>query len=353
MEKQSLINKITTIVDELKDLTNNFSENDNIPQIDIDLSLEKVRKLYDRLIKLKAIKDDIVEYAKPVENVEEKKEEIAEVTSPVVEYKEEPKEEFAEEVVDIEKIEEKEEIIEQVTTDITEQELKEPEIIETKAETFNTPIRTNASQTSLFESSNETYKHEQTIEESIQEEINETIPPVVEYTAEPVEDTIEEKFVEDEKSEEIIDNSLNFENDIKETEPEVLFQEEVKEEKINIIKEETPQAKTIGENLIDNKKNINDYFAEFKKTKDLATHLQYQPIKNLKSVISLNDKIRFIKELFGSSSEKYAMSIEKLDSFSNLDEALEYLNNNFEWDDNKASFKDFLELIYRRYLPVL
>ena len=81
-------------------------------------------------------------------------------------------------------------------------------------------------------------------------------------------------------------------------------------------------------------------------------HLQYQPIENLKTVISLNDKIRFIKELFNSNSEQYALSIDKLNSCNNLDEAMEYLNEKFEWDDTKTSFKEFLELVYRRFLNI-
>ncbi|MFH2094995.1 MAG: hypothetical protein ABIJ16_04780 [Bacteroidota bacterium] len=112
------------------------------------------------------------------------------------------------------------------------------------------------------------------------------------------------------------------------------------------------EKETIGEKYQGTKgRTINDMMAEIKKDRDLATQLQNKPVNDLKTVISINDKIRFIKELFNGQSEKYAIAINTLNVCKDLDEAMQYLNDNFTWDESKESFRSFLELVYRRHMP--
>lgn len=98
------------------------------------------------------------------------------------------------------------------------------------------------------------------------------------------------------------------------------------------------------------KQSINDILANSKKTKDLASMLKDKPITDLKKGISINDKIRFTKELFDGKSDIYQNAIDKLNNSTDLDEALDYLNKNFVWDQEKESFREFLELVYRRFV---
>ena len=66
--------------------------------------------------------------------------------------------------------------------------------------------------------------------------------------------------------------------------------------------------------------------------------------------VSINDKIRFTKELFEGNSQQYNDAVNTLNNCEDLDKALKYLNENFSWDQDKESFREFLELIYRRFI---
>lgn len=98
------------------------------------------------------------------------------------------------------------------------------------------------------------------------------------------------------------------------------------------------------------KQSINDIIANSKRAKDIASMLKDKPITDLKKGISINDKIRFIKELFNGKSDNYQNAIDELNNSADLDEALDYLNKNFVWDQDKESFREFLELVYRRFV---
>ena len=124
------------------------------------------------------------------------------------------------------------------------------------------------------------------------------------------------------------------------------------EDKTVLKHQDSKQEKTIvADRFKDSKKLVNE-IAENKKEKDIADKLQSQilgTISDIKSAISLNDKIWFIKELFDGSTEKYDKTVDLLNNCNNLDEALKYLDNNFKWDQESQSTKKFLEVIYRRF----
>ena len=124
------------------------------------------------------------------------------------------------------------------------------------------------------------------------------------------------------------------------------------EDKTPVKHQDSKQEKTIvADRFKDSKKLVNE-IAENKKEKDIADKLQSQilgTISDIKSAISLNDKIWFIKELFDGSTEKYDKTVDLLNNCNNLDEALKYSNNNFKWDQESQSTKKFLELVYRRF----
>jgi len=81
----------------------------------------------------------------------------------------------------------------------------------------------------------------------------------------------------------------------------------------------------------------------------LTTQLKYPPIDNIKKNINLNDKIWFTKELFDGNLEMYNSTLLILDNFKNLDEALEYIDHHFAWDNDNQTTKKFMQLIYRRF----
>ncbi|MBU0765229.1 MAG: hypothetical protein KJ607_10390, partial [Bacteroidetes bacterium] len=109
-------------------------------------------------------------------------------------------------------------------------------------------------------------------------------------------------------------------------------------------------TKIIADRYKKTSQSVNEMIARFKKETDLATQLKYKPVSDIKSAISLNDKIMFIRELFNEDADKCNKVLDHLNKMKNLDEAMAYLNENFDWNDQTESFRKFIELVYRRFL---
>ncbi len=77
------------------------------------------------------------------------------------------------------------------------------------------------------------------------------------------------------------------------------------------------------------------------------------PITDLKSAITLNDKLLFVKDLFNGYSLAYSEAIEILNRFNGLDEADTFLKKNYatknNWDNKPQTVEKFYELLKRRY----
>jgi hypothetical protein len=74
------------------------------------------------------------------------------------------------------------------------------------------------------------------------------------------------------------------------------------------------------------------------------------PVSSLSKAIGINDKFRFIKELFGGDSDLYNETVQILDTIGSLVSAISYIESNFSWDKNSDSVKQLISLIRRRYM---
>jgi hypothetical protein len=74
--------------------------------------------------------------------------------------------------------------------------------------------------------------------------------------------------------------------------------------------------------------------------------------KELKATISINEKFLFINELFDGNLREYNITIETLNGFAELREALEYLDllrvKNL-WESESAAFKRLRELVEQKF----
>jgi hypothetical protein len=167
--------------------------------------------------------------------------------------------------------------------------------------------------------------------------------------------------LEEKEEEPFFDLTQEESNTTNEAETEMLFDftepvEEVKkaEIKVNQVKEKQVKVtipKSINEKF-ENKNSINDAFKSATK-KSLEDKLKFSPIDNLKSHININQKFLFISKLFNGDNDAYAHSIEKLNNFSNSDEAREYLNELSQqqnWDAEDENVITLVELVERRYV---
>ncbi len=86
----------------------------------------------------------------------------------------------------------------------------------------------------------------------------------------------------------------------------------------------------------------------------LSQKIGSQGVVDLIAAISINQKFKFIANLFGGDQKAYDGALEKLNGFSSYIEADEYIENvvkdRFDWESNSADVKDFITLIERKFL---
>jgi hypothetical protein len=114
----------------------------------------------------------------------------------------------------------------------------------------------------------------------------------------------------------------------------------------------TPVAGTTPEPVQEAKPTINDLLAD-RPEATLATKFESEPIADLKAIINLNDKLVFVKDLFNGYSLAYQEAIDMLNKLSSLEEAKNYLNENYaqvnDWASHETTATRFYELVSRRY----
>lgn len=78
-----------------------------------------------------------------------------------------------------------------------------------------------------------------------------------------------------------------------------------------------------------------------------------QSVIDLKSAITLNDKLLYVKDLFNGYSLAYSEAIEILNRFKTFEEADTYLKSNYaaknKWEDKQDTSEKFYALLKRRY----
>ncbi|MBW6537462.1 MAG: hypothetical protein K0B11_20810 [Mariniphaga sp.] len=93
-------------------------------------------------------------------------------------------------------------------------------------------------------------------------------------------------------------------------------------------------------------KSVNDLINDQNK---LEFKLSNRPVSSIQSAIGINDRFLYIRELFDGDNQKFLESVKALDSKQNINEAVDYLRNNFRWKRNETSLK-FVNLVKRRFI---
>ncbi len=96
--------------------------------------------------------------------------------------------------------------------------------------------------------------------------------------------------------------------------------------------------------------DIKDIISEFKNATDLASQLQFKPIDDINNAVSINDKIGFINDIFNGDSDSYATCISKLNNTSDLNNAVNILDESHKWDKENPVHKKFIELVFRKFV---
>ena len=81
---------------------------------------------------------------------------------------------------------------------------------------------------------------------------------------------------------------------------------------------------------------------------DIASKFHDQPIPDISTAIGINEKFRYIRELFDGNSTLYNKTIDDLNNVGSEADAISYLQENFSWDPEEKLAKRLLDLTRRK-----
>jgi len=326
--------ELSNLLEELMEQFHTIDSHEKaIPQIEMDIFMRNIQKLYENTLFLNKINES-KEHLKP----SEEKEEIVlkEKTEPVTEKIEETivegqPEIIAQEIIEEPKVEDKPEI--------TAQEIAEEPIAESKPEIIIQEIVEG----SKAEGKPEIFAHE-----------------IVEEPKEAVIDEVEAQVEEQVQAEEQIkpqakahDKLLEHVMIYKPKAEAAPIEDEIKTALDEIVEDQQAEADLFSEvNPSSEINDLNEKLADARNTHSIVEKLQNNRIESLKSVIGINDKFYFINELFGGDTQKYEDIIYTLNNFKKLDEAMQYfstLKYRFAWDEQSEPYAKLTHMLERKF----
>ena len=273
---------------------------ETVSAIERDLALEKLRNIYDLLLGVTTAAEEqeplaesvielIEDLVDEVEEFDNSEEEVAEVAEPETEPEQEP----------------------------------EPEIeVRPKTKLAHSAIL------ALYDDE--------------EDETEEEVAPAEE------EGVVEEEVVAEEEPEEVV---IDMTEPIVEVEPETTEQapvvEPVAEPAAAEEEEEQPVKVVLGEVLGADQTTLADRIAADAPA-DVASVANAQ--KSLVEMIGLNDKFILLRDLFHNNHDYYEAAIDQLDEFEDIDEAMLFIHDNFQWNPNSEGAKLLVELLSNKLL---
>jgi hypothetical protein len=101
------------------------------------------------------------------------------------------------------------------------------------------------------------------------------------------------------------------------------------------------------------KPTLNDILSGHTSVRNVNTESSRVQIKDLKQAISLNDKMRYIKDLFNSYNLAYAEAIDLINKMPDFKSADEFLQRNYavknNWASKQETVDQFYELLNQRF----
>jgi hypothetical protein len=267
-----------------------------IPQIELDIVMSNIRKLYERLCDLNKLNSP----------------DSKTITEEVLEIVPEKETETVEKTVVQPEIEKKETVIEE----------KKIEIL---------------------------FAEKEIIPETIKEEKEDTIeitPPEVnlEKTKEIIFD-LKDVQKEENKTAEVTDEKIEP--------PAVEVKPTKTGKKDNADLFSLTEKETLADKFKETQKSMHDKIANEKPDKTLADKIGKSSIVNLKNAIGINDKFLFINELFKGDIQEYNKTIDKLNSYTMLEECtnfLDELKEKFHWGEKPDAYQKLEDLLIRKFL---
>lgn len=101
------------------------------------------------------------------------------------------------------------------------------------------------------------------------------------------------------------------------------------------------------------KQTINDMLSSQASKSTVSSQFVNRQVKDLKSLISLNDKLLFVRDLFNGYSLAYSEALELLNRFESFEAADNFLRQNYStknnWAEKQPVADKFYEILNKRY----
>jgi len=109
------------------------------------------------------------------------------------------------------------------------------------------------------------------------------------------------------------------------------------------------EKQCLGESFL-HEKSVNEVLSN-ETNNNLENKLSNSPVNNIKENIGINDRYLYIRELFNGNADAFSTAVTELDKLHNIQEAVDYLQQNYKWKKNETSLK-FINLVKRRFANV-
>ena len=86
-----------------------------------------------------------------------------------------------------------------------------------------------------------------------------------------------------------------------------------------------------------------------KSAQPLQTSLFGTVVEDIRQAISLGDRFLFQRELFAGNGELMQKTLDELNALGSLEEAMDYVADNFEWDSDSTAVQLFENVLKRRF----
>lgn len=380
-------NQLQKVISEINKASQRVVLSEKVEQLDLDVLLERIRKAYSLVIDL-----DVEQEIEEISVVESSKVEVMEEMPKVVILEKEP----VLEIVQQEEVEEEEikqaaeeEFVKSMEfekeafekfDDVEKEQSQEQEQLELIIQQAPLFEKEEVIQEDLFniqESNDLPQEEEEPIEKKdeipsvlkylneqmpktstfspvhakIENEVKETQPELVVEEAKPIEiivenkdiekDIVEEVFVEKEVIEEVRDEEKN-----EEEAQELFFEAPIEDTKPMPIS----NGKSIGEQY-EQKKSIFENFSTNIKQDDISKRFN-SPKIDLRTAIGVNEKFMFINDLFSGNLREYTDFIQRLNEAETLEMANVILNGekeNKRWVANSLSYGTLTEILAKKF----
>lgn len=337
-------NQLQKVISEINKASQRVVLSEKVDQLDLDVLLERIRKAYSLVIDLEVVQ------------------EMEEMPKVVMLEKEPVFEMVQHEDIKLEEVEQEEIEQEEIKQVVVEQVVVEPEVevvleqnIELEREDYerfdeveqeqlelmveDAPIEKKDEIPSVLRYLNEQMPKTSTISPihiKIEDEVKETQPELVVEEEKAVEIVVEQEVIEEpkieEKKEEVF-QELFFEAPIEESKPKNIS-----------------NGKSIGEQY-EQKKSIFENFSTNIKQDDISKRFN-SPKIDLRTAIGVNEKFMFINDLFSGNLREYTDFIQRLNEAETLEMANVILNGekeNKRWVANSLSYGTLTEILAKKF----